>query len=72
MECMTGISVVIEGHLRKSLGHMACIATLAEVPFVIIIIPMAGNAGCIHGVTEGIVAVTVIANQHRMFTNQIE
>lgn len=72
MECMARVNVVIEGHLGKTLGYMACIASLSEVPFVIVIIPMAGNAGCIHRVTEGIVAVTVIANQHCVFANQIE
>ena len=72
MERMTRVSVVIEGHLGKTLGHMACIATLSEMLFVIVIIPMAGNAGRIHGVTEWVVAVTVVASQHRMFANQVE
>lgn len=72
MKCMTRVSVVIEGHLGKTLGNMACIATLSEMPVVIVIIPMAGNACRIHGVTEGIVAVTVAANQRRMFANQVE
>jgi len=72
MECMTRVNVVIEGHLGKSLGHMACIAMLSKMPFVIVIVPMAGNAGRIHGVTEGVVAVTVVANQQRMFANQFE
>ncbi|MDH3947244.1 MAG: hypothetical protein OET45_11265, partial [Chromatiales bacterium] len=69
---MTRVNVVIEGHLGKTLGHMTCIATLSKMPFVIVIIPMAGNAGRIHGVTEGVVAVTVVANQQRMFANQVE
>lgn len=72
MERMTRVSVVIEGHLGKTLGHMACIATLSKMLFVIVIIPMAGNAGRIHGVTEWVVAVTVVASQHRMFANQVE
>ncbi len=72
MECMTGVGVVIEGHLGKAIRHMACIATLSEMPFVIVIIPMAGNTCRIHGVTEGIVAVTVAANQRRMIANQVE
>jgi hypothetical protein len=72
MECMTRVSVVIEDHLGKTLGHMAGIATLSKMPLVIVIIPMAGNAGSIHGVAEGVLAVTVVANQQSMFANQIE
>ncbi|MCW9079632.1 MAG: PHP domain-containing protein [Gammaproteobacteria bacterium] len=69
---MTRVSVVIEDHLGKTLGHMAGIATLSKMPLVIVIIPMAGNAGSIHGVAEGVLAVTVVANQQSMFANQIE
>ncbi len=72
VECMACVSVVIEGHLGKSRRHMACIATLAKVFVVIVIILMAGNAGRIHGVTERVVAVTVVTNQHRMFANKVE
>jgi len=72
VERMTGVRIVIEGDLDKPLGHMACVAALAKMPFVIVIIPMAGNARSIHGVTEGVVAVTVVANQHRVFANQVK
>ena len=72
MERMLGIDVMIESNLDKTVWNMACVATLPEVCFMVVVVPVAGDTCSVHGVAERVVRVTIVADQQTMFAEQFE
>ena len=72
MERMIGIDIMIEGNLDKTLRNMACVALLPEVRFMVVIIPVAGDTCCVHGVAEWIIRMTIVTDQQTMLAQEFE
>ena len=69
---MLGVDVMVEGDFDKPFRNVTHIAALSEMRFMVVVVPMAGDTGCIHGVAERVVRVTIVADQQTMFAQQFE
>lgn len=67
-----GIDVVVETHIVKTLRDVTGIAALPEMPLVIVIFAVAGDACGIHRVAERVITVTVATYEWRVLTDQLE
>ena len=66
------INIVVEPDIVKTLRHMAGVTALSEVAVVVVVFAVTCNTGCVHYVTERIVAVAIVADQQGMFAQQVE
>lgn len=71
-KCVLRIGIVIELNLSPLVSNMAAVAAFPEMPVMIVVVFMAGKAGCRQLVRERIFAVAIVAGEHDVFARQVE
>ena len=71
-EGMLRVDIMIERRLSPIVCYMAGVAALAKMPIMVVIVAVAGEAGCSQLVGEWVFAVAVAACEHRVLPGQAE
>lgn len=71
-EGVVRIDVVIEIQLRPLRGNVARVTAFPKMPIMIIIVVMAGVAGCAQLIGKRVVTMAIVADQRCMLAGQAE